>query len=56
MINKFIRFLVDLARELSDETAYARHLDLVGRSHSSAEWRLFIDARYSGKYGKAKCC
>lgn len=50
------RFLIALARELSDENAYARHLQLTGHSHSASEWRLFIDARHRRKYQNAKCC
>ncbi len=56
MIHKLLRFLKELARELSDETAYARHLELAGQPHSAAEWRNFIDARHRRKYSNAKCC
>ena len=49
-------FLVALARELSDESAYSRHLKLAGRSHSGSEWRSFIDSRHRRKYQSAKCC
>jgi len=56
MIGKLVRFVKLLARELSDENAYARHLALVARPHSAAEWRLFIDDRHRRKYQNAKCC
>jgi hypothetical protein len=56
MMKKFLRLLKELARELSDESAYARHLKLAGRPHSAAEWRAFIDARHRRKYSNAKCC
>lgn len=49
-------FVAALARELSDQGAYARHLQRTGRSHSAAEWRLFIDQRHRRKYQSAKCC
>jgi hypothetical protein len=55
-MKKLLRFLKELARELSDENAYARHLQLTGRPHSAAEWRTFIDARHRRKYANAKCC
>jgi hypothetical protein len=45
-----------LARELSDENGYARHLQITGRRHSAAEWRLFSDGRHRRKYQNAKCC
>lgn len=50
------KFALSLLRELSDETAYARHLESVGRPHSGAEWRGFIDRRHRTKYQNAKCC
>jgi hypothetical protein len=56
MIRKFFRFLRELARELSDESGYARHLALVERPHSASEWRSFIDARHRRKYQNGKCC
>jgi hypothetical protein len=56
MIYKLIRFVRALARELSDETAYSRHLALTRRPHSAAEWRIFIDARHRRKYQNARCC
>jgi hypothetical protein len=48
--------LVGLLRELSDETAYRRHLDTHGRPHSTEEWRRFCDERLRAKYQRAKCC
>ena len=55
-IGKICRFVLTLARELSDENAYARHLSATGRPHSAAEWRLFSDCRLRRKYQNAKCC
>jgi hypothetical protein len=51
-----IRHLLALLRELSDQNAYERYLKMNGVTHSSAEWRRFIDARYCRKYHQAKCC
>lgn len=53
---KFISLLWSLLRELSDESAYARHLRASGRTHSLAEWKQFADRRYRRKYQNAKCC
>ena len=51
-----VRYIIALARELSDESAYARHLQLTGHVHSAAEWRAFIDHKNKRKYQNAKCC
>lgn len=50
------RVLVGIARELADESAYARHLQAHGVVHSPAEWRRFSDERLRAKYTRAKCC
>jgi hypothetical protein len=55
-MKRFLAYLHTLFRELSDESAYARHLQASGRPHSSAEWRVFCDRRYRRKYSNAKCC
>lgn len=55
-MRRFLAFLLNLARELSDENAYARHLRATQREHSDAEWRAFIDCRLRRKYQNAKCC
>jgi len=51
-----LRYVIELARELSDESGYQRHLERAGREHSAAEWKLFIDRRLQRKYQNAKCC
>jgi hypothetical protein len=56
IFRQFFSFLLALARELSDENAYARHLQLTGHAPSAAEWKLFIDQRHRRKYQNAKCC
>jgi len=56
MVLRLIRLCAALARELSDESAYARHLESIGKPHSSAEWQRFIDLRHRRKYRNAKCC
>jgi hypothetical protein len=49
-------FILALLRELSDESAYRRHLEARGRSHSAEEWRRFSEERLRAKYQRAKCC
>jgi hypothetical protein len=56
IVRRLLRYLRALARELSDESGYRRHLARTGRAHSAAEWKLFIDRRLGRKYQNAKCC
>jgi hypothetical protein len=53
---QLLRYVAALARELSDESGYRRHLLRTGRAHSAEEWKLFIDRRLRRKYQNAKCC
>ena len=48
--------LMGLLRELSDETAYQRHLDRTGSLPSGMEWKRFSDRKHRAKYSQAKCC
>ena len=50
------RILVGILREISDESAYERHLAAHDRQHSKAEWRVFHEERLRAKYARAKCC
>jgi hypothetical protein len=56
IIVAFLNFVYTLARELSDENAYARYLATSGRAHSAAAWQEFSDQRHRRKYQNAKCC
>ncbi len=55
-IRRFGSLLLGLLRELSDESAYQRHLAAGGRAHSAEEWRHFSEHRLQAKYARAKCC
>jgi hypothetical protein len=55
-IRRLARILLGLLRELSDESAYRRHLAAHGCQHSSQEWRRFQETRLNAKYHRAKCC
>ena len=50
------RIVLGILRELSDESAYERHLLAHGREHSKEEWRRFSECRLKAKYERAKCC
>ena len=53
---KFLRFVLELLREIGDESAYRRHLAMHERVHSGVEWRRFSEERMRAKYARAKCC
>ncbi len=55
-MKSFWRGVIGLLKELSDESAYQRHLTAHNRSHSSEEWRVFIDERMRKKFSQGKCC
>jgi hypothetical protein len=51
-----LRFIRDLLGELSDQSAYQRHLAAHGVTHSPAEWRRFCDERWQAKARRGRCC
>ncbi len=55
-MKRLIGILIGLLRELSDESAYRRHLAAHGREHSAREWRRFSDERFRSKFTRPKCC
>lgn len=55
-MRRLFRFLVELLRELADETAYQRHLRAHHLNPSPEEWRRFCDERLRAKYARSKCC
>lgn len=55
-LKRFLKIVRGLAKELSDEAAYQRHLTRAALPHSPEEWRKFSDARFRRKYRQGKCC
>lgn len=55
-IRGLLRILLGILKEISDETAYERHLRLHNAVHSGAEWRRFSEERMRAKYTRPKCC
>jgi hypothetical protein len=53
---KFAAIVKGLVMELTDQSAYQRHLLAHGVSHSPAEWRRFSDKKWEAGSKKAKCC
>jgi len=50
------KILIGILRELSDESAYKRHLTAHGRRHSAEEWRRFSEERLRAKFTRPRCC
>jgi hypothetical protein len=55
-VRRAMQLLWELMRELSDESAYRRHLAFHERSHSGEEYRRFSEERLRRKYAQGKCC
>ena len=55
-MKRFLQLVVGLLKELSDESAYQRHLAAHGRAHSPEEWRRFSEQRLDARYARPKCC
>ena len=55
-LRQFGRTVIALLKELSDESAYERHLRAHGVAHSPAEWRRFCELRLHARYTRPKCC
>jgi hypothetical protein len=52
----FAQLVWRLLLELSDETAYQRHLTLHRAQSSPEEWRRFSEERLRSKYTRPRCC
>ncbi len=52
----FLRIIWGILGELSDQSAYRRHLEAHGRAASGEEWRRFSEARHHARYTRPKCC
>ena len=55
-MRRLAKLFMALLRELGDENAYRRHLEMHGATHSGPEWRRFAEQRMKEKYSRAKCC
>jgi hypothetical protein len=56
VLRSLARLVWGLLRELSDETAYQRHLALHRAQSSPEEWRRFSEERLRSKYTRPRCC
>lgn len=55
-LKKVWRTLRGIMRELSDQSAYERHLRAHGYEHSPAAWRHFQDCQAKRRFTRPKCC
>ena len=55
-LRRFGSLILALLRELSDESAYHRHLVKHSHVHSPEEWRKFCDERLRAKFLRTRCC
>jgi hypothetical protein len=55
-LRRVASLVLGLLRELSDESAYRRHLEARGVAHSPEQWRRFQNLRLGAKYVRPKCC
>jgi hypothetical protein len=55
-LRSITQFVWKLLRELSDESAYQRHLTLHCAQSSPEEWRRFSEERLRSKYSRPRCC
>ena len=55
-VRAFVRILLGLLGELSDETPYRRHLAAHGLEHSGEAWRHFSSQRFRAKFIAPRCC
>ncbi len=55
-MKKFFEILRGIIDELTDQSAYKRHLAAHGAMHTPEEWRRFSDERYKTTSTRARCC
>jgi hypothetical protein len=55
-MKKFFEILRGILDEITDQSAYRRHLAAHGAVDSAEEWRKFSDERYKSKSTRARCC
>ena len=56
VLRKLAAILSGILQEISDQSAYRRHLEWHGAEHSAAEWRRFSDQRYAKMARRGRCC
>jgi len=54
--HELVRIFRGILAELSDQTAYQRHLAAHGVTHSPEAWRQFQDEHENARARRPKCC
>ena len=55
-MRRLAQLVIAVLRELSDETAYHKYLQVHHLDHSGEAWRKFSEERLRARYSRAKCC
>ena len=50
------RIVWGILQEISGQSAYRRHLEWHGITHSRAAWREFCDERWAREARRGRCC
>jgi len=53
LVTYVIRGILD---EITDQSAYRRHLAAHGAAHSPEEWRRFCDEHWQATSRRVRCC
>ena len=56
LFKNVVRIVSGVLNELSDQSAYRRHLIWHGTVHSAQEWRKFQDRHWQRKTKRGRCC
>ena len=56
LCTEFLSILRGIVNELTDQSAYQRHLLAHGAVHSPAEWRRFQDHCWTARSHRGRCC
>lgn len=56
LLTELLGIMRGLVNELTDQSAYQRHLQAHGAVHSPAEWRRFQDECWTAKARRGRCC
>jgi hypothetical protein len=51
-----VNIIKGILAELTDQTAYQRHLEAHGTVHSAEAWRRFQDEHGQARARRPKCC
>ena len=56
LLQRVMAIFRGIVDEITDQSAYRRHLAWHGARHSGAEWRKFCDERWEAEVPAGRCC